>query len=246
MARKRGGLAGIWDRNKGWIKPVATAAAGALTGGVGAAALGGLMSGLDREGKRGIGLDLGKAARGAAEGYGTGMAGAGVKGLLTGGLKSNMTAMEGLRGAMKNYNRLPFGMGGEGAAGAAGPLAPQQAVGQGGGFFPGTGGAGANPMDVLRGTKSGGGSSLSNLLKGVRENKDLIGGAVKGAQMFMPDAGDNAALMTAETGRQRLAMEQAEMDEARRIREARSEMTRRLLAPYIEQYSPALRGYLNG
>lgn len=240
MAKKRGGLAGIWDRNKNIIKPLATGVAGALTGGVGAAALGGLMSGLDREGKSGIGLDLGKAAKGAATGYGTGMAGAGVKGLLTGG-----TA--GVKAALGQYNRLPFGMGGEGAAGAAGPLAPQQAVGQGGGFFPGTGGAGVNPMDVLRGGRpGGGGSSLSSLLKGVRENKDLIGGAAKGLQMALPDRDNEAALMTAETGRRRLEMEQAEMDEARRIREARSEMTRRLLAPYIEQYSPALRGYLNG
>jgi hypothetical protein len=197
------------------------------------------MSGLDREGKRGIGLDLGKAARGAAEGYGTGMAGAGLKGLLTGG-----TA--GAQAALGQYNRLPFGMGGEGAAGAAGPIAPQQAVGQGGGFFPGTGGAGANPMDTLRGAKSGGGSSLSGLLKGIRENKDLIGAGVKGLQMALPDRANEAAMMNAETARQRLALEQGEMEEARRIREARSEMARRLLAPYIDQYSPALRGLLNG
>jgi len=69
---------------------------------------------------------------------------------------------------------------------------------------------------------------------------------VKGIQMALPEQPDQAALMNAETARRRLAMEQDEMDEARRIREARSEMTRRLLAPYIEQYSPALRGYLNG
>jgi hypothetical protein len=229
-------LAGLYDRNKKIIKPLATGVAGALTGGVGAAALGGLMSGLDREGKRGIGLDLGKAARGAAEGYGTGMAGAGLKGLLTGGTS-------GAQAALGQYNRLPFGMGGEGAAGAAGPIAPQQAVGQGGGFFPGTGGAGANPMDALRGGKSGGGgSSLSGLLKGIRENKDLIGGAVKGAQMFMPDAGDEASLMNAETARQRLAMEQDEMNRQREEEEARRRRIAELLLPYARQQFPTYFG----
>lgn len=240
MAKKRGGLAGIWDRNKNIIKPLATGVAGALTGGVGAAVLGGLMSGLDREGKGGIGFDIGQGAKGAISGYGTGMAGAGVKGLLTGG-----TA--GAKAALGNYNRLPFGMGGSNAVSAgAGPLAPQQAVGQGGGFFPGTGGAGVNPMEALRGTAPSAKSFGSRALGFARENKDLIGAGVKGIQMALPDQPDQAAMMNAETARQRLAMEQGEMDEARRIREARSEMTRRLLAPYIEQYSPALRGYLNG
>lgn len=79
MARKRGGLAGFYDRNKSWIKPVATLAAGALTGGTGGAIVGGLMSGLDREGKRGIGFDLKRGAIGAAQGYGMGKVGAGLK-----------------------------------------------------------------------------------------------------------------------------------------------------------------------
>jgi hypothetical protein len=78
MARKRGGLAGLWDRNKKVIKPVATLAAGALTGGAGGALVGGLMNGLDREGKGGIGFDAGKGALGAATGYGMGKLGQGV------------------------------------------------------------------------------------------------------------------------------------------------------------------------
>lgn len=99
--------------------------------------------------------------------------------------------------------------------------------------------------DLLTG-KMGAKQAAGSALKFARENKDLIGMAAKGIQGAMPDPANEAAMMNAETARQRLAMEQAEMDEARRIREARSEMTRRLLAPYIEQYSPALRGYLNG
>lgn len=79
MTRKRGGLAGVWDRNKKVIKPLATLAAGALTGGAGGAIVGGLMNGLDREGKGGIGFDLKKGAMGAAQGYGMGKLGAGLK-----------------------------------------------------------------------------------------------------------------------------------------------------------------------
>lgn len=79
MARKRGGLAGIWDRNKKFIKPIATIGAGVLTGGMGGALVGGLMNGLDREGKGGIGFDVGKGAMGAAQGYGMGKLGAGLK-----------------------------------------------------------------------------------------------------------------------------------------------------------------------
>jgi hypothetical protein len=215
MARKRGGLAGIWDRNKQIIKPLATGVAGALTGGVGAAALGGLMSGLDREGKKGIGFDIGKGAKGAIAGYGAGAAGAGVKGLLTGGLKGNMTAMEGLRGAMKDYNRLPFGMGGKPA------------------MLDGAGGAGVNPISP---TQVDEGFSMSGLLKGVRENKDIIGGAVKGIQMAMPDPSNEAAMMNAETGRMRYNLEEKEIEERRK----RNQNLMSLLMPYLES-----TGYLN-
>ncbi len=230
MAKKRGGLAGIWDRNKNIIKPLATGVAGALTGGVGAAALGGLMSGLDREGKSGIGIDLGKAAKGAATGYGTGMAGAGLKGLLTGG-----TA--GAQAALGQYNAPLNRMAGKLMPGGGAPAGMEVGV------TPGTGGITREiSAPITRNATRG----VQSLLGFARENKDLIGAGVKGIQMALPEQPDQAALMNAETARRRLAMEEGEMDEARRIREARSEMTRRLLAPYIEQYSPALRGYLNG
>ena len=73
--RKRGGLAGIWDRNKGVITPLATLAAGAIGGPAAAAALGAAMGGLDRPGKRGIGLDAGGAVRGGLQGYTMGKVG---------------------------------------------------------------------------------------------------------------------------------------------------------------------------
>lgn len=92
MARKRGGLAGFYDRNKGAIKTIAPIAAGfvpvigpALGAGIGAA-----IGGLDREGKSGIGLDLGGALKGGISGYGGAKIGQAAKGglakMFTGGV----------------------------------------------------------------------------------------------------------------------------------------------------------------
>jgi len=96
MARKRGGLAGIWDRNKQIIKPVAEVGASLLGGPMASAAVGALMEGLDRPGKSGIGFDAGAGLRGGVTGYGVGqgtqLAKGGVKALMsqlgTGGVPS--------------------------------------------------------------------------------------------------------------------------------------------------------------
>lgn len=77
MARKRGGAAGVWDRNKGWLKSVVPGVLGAIPG-VGvplAVAAGAAMRGFDREGKGGIGFDVGQGIRGGLEGYGMGKLG---------------------------------------------------------------------------------------------------------------------------------------------------------------------------
>lgn len=84
--RKRGGLAGLWDRNKKIIAPVVSGALGLATGGLAAPALaGGLMRGLDRPGKGGIGFDVGQGVRGAAQGALAGSAGRGLGNILRGG-----------------------------------------------------------------------------------------------------------------------------------------------------------------
>ena len=82
--RKRGGLAGIWDRNKKIIKPVVSGALGLVPGiGMGlAAGAGALMSGLDREGKGGIGFDARQGVSGALQGAAAGGAARFGKGLL--------------------------------------------------------------------------------------------------------------------------------------------------------------------
>lgn len=76
--RKRGGLAGLYDRNKGLIQAAVPTLAGMLIPGsalVSGAIAGGLARGLDRPGKGGIGLDLGQAAQGALTGAALGQAG---------------------------------------------------------------------------------------------------------------------------------------------------------------------------
>jgi hypothetical protein len=98
MARKRGGLAGIWDRNKGVIRTAATGLAGAFGSPLAAAALGAAMRGLDRPGKGGIGLDIGEAARGGLEGYGMGKLGQSARGGLQ-GLFAPKAAPGGMGGA---------------------------------------------------------------------------------------------------------------------------------------------------
>lgn len=92
MARKRGGLAGLWDRNKSILKPVAGVGGFLLGGPAGAAAVNGAISGFDRPGKRGIGFDVGRGAMGAAKGY----LGGKVGDMLTGGAVGGQ-GVDGLR-----------------------------------------------------------------------------------------------------------------------------------------------------
>lgn len=84
MARKRGGLAGLYDRNKGLIRTGATIGASLLGGPLAGAATGAAFRGLDREGKRGIGFDVGQGALGGIEGYAMGKGTQNIQGLLTG------------------------------------------------------------------------------------------------------------------------------------------------------------------
>jgi hypothetical protein len=75
MAKKRGGIAGFYDRNKKIIKPVATGLAGMFGTPALGAAVGAAFGGLDRPGKGGIGLDVMGAAKGGLSGYAAGSAG---------------------------------------------------------------------------------------------------------------------------------------------------------------------------
>lgn len=126
--KTRSGLAGVYDRNKKLVSGAATAAGFLLGGPAGAALARGAVQGLDRPGQGGIGFDVRRGLKGAAEGYGAGkvagLAKAGLGKLFTGG------AGAGTGGTMT------------GGTMAAGP-APGQTMATGGyGSLVGTPGAG--------------------------------------------------------------------------------------------------------
>lgn len=81
MAKKRGGLAGLYDRNKGWLRYVAPAVVGAIPGlgPLAAAGLGAAIGG-DTEGKGYFkGFNTRGAIRGGLEGYSMGNLGKGAR-----------------------------------------------------------------------------------------------------------------------------------------------------------------------
>lgn len=113
MAKKRGGLAGIWDRNKKIIKPVATGLAGLIGTPALGAAVGAAMGGLDRPGKSGIGLDVGGALKGGVSGYAAGKLGDALPGIMSAG-KAGAAGGGGLLGGAKAVGKavLPSALGG--------------------------------------------------------------------------------------------------------------------------------------
>lgn len=124
MAKKRGGIAGIYDRNKGLIKAAAPIAAGFIPG-VGplvGAALGAAMGG-DREGKGYFkGFDVGGAVKGGLSGYGGAKLGQAAKG----GLGKLFTAGSPGGSALNLPSAtsvMPDGLSGIGSAAGAAPSA---------------------------------------------------------------------------------------------------------------------------
>lgn len=216
MARKRGGLAGLYDRNKGAIKALAPAALSFIPGvGIPLAAAAGAALGADKEGRR-YG-DLGGALKGGLSGAAIGAGTQGARALLTGG--GPMSGM-----VPKIGGRLP---------------AANMSVG----VTPGTGGIQSAVTSAIGGGQASGmGGTVGGLLKGIRENKDLIGGAVKGIQTMLPNPANDARLMEAETGRmefeerKRRDMLQDQQDQERRRRIAE------LLTPIMQQNYPQYFG----
>ena len=217
-ARKRGGLAGFYDKNKGLIKTLAPIALGAIPGiGMPLAVAAGAAMGADKEGKGYFkNFDVGGALKGGVAGYGQGATGAGIKGLLTGAAKSGVSATEGARQALSDYNRPVskiFSPGG-GAAGSAGTTPP----------------LGPTPDPT----------KLQRLGKAATEYKDLIAAGGKGLQtVFSNDDAGEAAYMNAETNRMRLEEEknQVKTEEERRRRIAE------LLMPMFTQMQQSRQPY---
>lgn len=179
----RGGIAGIWDRNKKWMAPVATGLAG-LFNPLAGAAVGAAIGGLDRPGKSGVGLDVGGAVKGGIAGYGTGklLQGAGISSAAKQGLKNVFTG-----GAKQAAGE---------AVGQAARQTATQAVGQA---------AGQTAGNVAgQAAKKTFGQAAGEYLKS-KEGIAAIGGAAKGA------AGMMAANQQAEMERQKYEDEQARL-----------------------------------
>lgn len=206
MARKRGGLAGIWDRNKQIIKPLVSTAAGFLGSPALGAAVGAAMGGLDRPGKSGIGFDVKQGAIGGLQGYGAGQLGAGIgkmagyTGPLTGKIGADR-AISNLTGKVKSLFT--------GGAGGATPVP----TGVPGGTGPTAGG---NVFQRLLTPEVAGG-----VAKGIIENIGAQSGLAEEQRQFEKTFG----LKERETllQEQRLAEEKRiqQMDEQRRKNAAR-------------------------
>lgn len=217
MARKRGGIAGIWDRNKKIIKPIATFTAGMVNPALGAA-VGAAMSGLDREGKSGIGFDVKKGAIGGLQGYGMGKLGA-----LAKGKAASLFTGSGGGGAASTIAGAP----------SVAPLSTNIAssvpelVTK------------VNPaaMFAPAAAPAGGSSVLGNVGQFLTKNQGLISGAgkavagVMGQQAERDQYGDQLALQ-----RERFELER---EEAMRERERR-ERVARLLMPLFDQQAAEL------
>lgn len=145
--RKRGGLAGAYDRNKELVQAAVPTLAGMLIpgGAIAGAVAGGLARGLDRPGKSGIGLDVGQAARGAVTGAALGSAG--------------------------KFLGEKMGVG-PGAVPAPAPAAPQRVLDPSRGGYVDIGGTAPSAPTAPTGTAPSG--RMGRLLAGFRENAPLI------------------------------------------------------------------------
>lgn len=199
--RKRGGLAGLYDRNKGLIQAAVPTLAGMLIPGsalVSGAIAGGLARGLDRPGKGGIGLDLGQAAQGALTGAALGQAGR----YLGGKVGIGQGAVPKAASVAAQQPAMPYRAGASDAELVR--MFPKEDVVAG--AAGGAGGAGA----------PAGASKLAGLLK-----PEAIGGITAGLGQAV------GGYMEREAGLERLSFE----EEQRKLEQQRANRLAQLLAP---------------
>lgn len=227
MARKRGGAAGLWDRNKGWLKSVVPAALGAIPG-VGvplAIGAGAAMRGLDRPGKRGIGLDVGQAVRGGLEGYGMGKLGQGAR------------VGIGKMLAPKAATKITPGLSNAEVARQLNPMlsgAPRAATGTAGGsslaqmVAPSAAAAAAPPAAAAQ---AGGGNLLTKTLDFATKYEKPLGMLVEGVASEVPSA-------EVETARARNMLDERKFEEEmrrQRMLEQRQALLAELLMPILQR-----------
>jgi hypothetical protein len=226
MARKRGGLAGLYDRNKGWIRAVAPAALSFIPGvGIPLAAAAGAALGGDVEGEKYFnGLTSFKgmtgAIRGGLEGYGIGKGTQGVARGVKSGL-GKMFAPEGLpaSGAPKVTGTVMRDVAGPMSVGSPTMTAPGAAAMNVGAPRMATQDIGSLLNPAGREAGKGFKSRVGDFTKALESRPKTIEAVAKGIQMAMPNPASEAALMNAETQRQILEMQRQQMQEEQRRRE---------------------------
>jgi len=258
MAKKRGGLAGLYDRNKGIIKKAAPVLAGMVGGPLAGAAVGAAMRGLDREGKSGIGFDVGQGVRGGLEGYAGGAAGKGLKGMFTAGMKKMGAASAAKRLAANELTGAPtvgLTAGAPSSYGAIGSMTPS--VGRTAAAMPGPASSasmyGKIPMPKIgampsiatqTGSVAGGGGagSMAGAAKDaakkaggyIERNQQMLGGAAKGI------AGVLGSRAEGEAAAGKLALEQSQFDYLKEQNKAEQEKRRRLAQLTGQMFAPQM------
>lgn len=217
MARKRGGLAGFYDRNKGWLKKAVPAGLSFIPGvGIPLAAAAGAAFGADTEGRNFFNMsNIPGALRGAAEGYGIG------KGTqaLAGGVKGLLAPKAAGGGAMGGGAAAPdmsqfIGLGQD-------PTKPYQYQ-FGDDMF-------AKSMQTL--TEGGKGAKGVSSFKSALMQPQVLGAGIQGLIGQLPSA--QSAALESQT---KLAREQFEEEKKQREREEkRRQLMAELLMPYASQ-----------
>lgn len=220
--RKRGGIAGLYDRNKAVVQAAVPTLAGMFIpgGAIAGAVAGGLARGLDRPGKSGIGLDLGQAAQGALTGAAFGGAGeflGGKMGVGPAGAAMRQQATQAARGteAFLRANAGTPSMAPQAAAPAAAAPAATTA--------PAAGAAGAAGAAQT--------GRMGRLLAGFRENAPLIQATAT------PLAAVIGGSMEQGVEARKLQLQE---DQIRREQEARDRLAQ-LLMPLFQQQAGRVR-----
>lgn len=220
--RRRGGLAGIWDRNKNVITPAVSGALGLVPGigiGLGAAA-GGLMRGLDREGKGGVGFDAGQGAKGALEGGLSAWTARGVRGLLApDGSDAAQGALQRARQA-----RPTTSIGATQSAGVGFGGAPVGEVNFAASNIP-SAAASASSVASPMAAQAGRGRGLSGVLNFAKQNPEAVGAGLQAGSAIL---GSQAERRMAN---ERIRLERERYEEERRRRET-------IAALLLPQFSP--------
>lgn len=182
--RKRGGLGGVWDRNKGVIKQAVPAALSFIPGaGIPlAAGARAAMEGFDRPGKRGIGFDVGEGLKG------------GVKGALTGTLTRGVAGAAGIgSGGATGLAGAKAGVGAGLPTGLRNFFTPGQAP-------PGAATAAGNVASAVPGLGSSVGGSLSGQIPSVTQALGASQPAATGIKGILTGAGNFAKNNAAAVG----------------------------------------------